>query len=609
MQIIGMTTQQEFWAASRERRFKINEMLVVEDSFQQNLVGQVVETCSYNKDLIFLLKRESEDSTVRKFLEEQVFKNNETIHVARVRLVSEASYPVEIEAVVRPANINEVQKYLLPNNPHKGLVMGIIKSTEDMYKGLASDLKDIVYIYSEGKLEKQKQVPFIFDIHAMYKYPHIGIFGDSGSGKSYAVRIFLEEIIQKRIPAVIFDPCYEMDFNILSAQGNENNIFLSSSKILKIGYNVGISFSNLTTSDLKNLLFPSGSTTDTNNIAIDILHKKKDTFDSFNNRLEFLCEGLEIGKPKIQEMIAATRNTYERERFENIISVINEYSDQVSLMSVKEIAGRLTRLQNDGIFNSDITPVEEGLKKGKVVVIQGSIRLLQVFAGYLLSNLYKKRRAYKDFKMKKTTSDYFPPFLIIMDEAHAFAPNNHDMVTKLIMRDIAQESRKYGVFLLLATQRPSLLDETITTQLNSKFIFRTVNDSDIALIREETDLSAEESKRLPHLCSGDAFFSSAIIGRTINIRIRDAFTENPHIKDPFDELLEVSHANEQEFLNIILPKLPIGEGTLAKVIEEIHKEKGILFEQNEFLRNLDMLAANKKIEKRQTQFGCIYDKI
>jgi DNA helicase HerA-like ATPase len=217
------------------------------------------------------------------------------------------------------------------------------------------------------------------------------------------------------------------------------------------------------------------------------------------------------------------------------------------LASVKGIAWRLNALDKQGIFSNDITAVQEGLKMGKMIVIQGSSKLLQVFSTYLLNNLYQKRRGFKDAQYKKTEAEYFPPFVIVTDEAHNFAPKAYESATKSILKEIAQEGRKYGVFLIFATQRPTLLDETITAQLNTKIIFRTVRGSDIDTIKEETDLTFEESKRLPYLKSGDAFVSSAIIGRTIAIRVRMAKTESPHVKNPFDELEEVKQLEQVKY--------------------------------------------------------------
>ncbi|NMR96123.1 ATP-binding protein, partial [Vibrio parahaemolyticus] len=117
--------------------------------------------------------------------------------------------------------------------------------------------------------------------------------------------------------------------------------------------------------------------------------------------------------------------------------------------------------------------------------IQGSTRILQVYSTYLLNNIYHKRREFKDAQYKKAEAEYFPPFIVVTDEAHNFAPKGYESPSKSILKEISQEGRKYGVFLALATQRPTLLDETITAQLNTKLIFRTVRASDIDTIKEE----------------------------------------------------------------------------------------------------------------------------
>lgn len=610
MQVVGITTQQEFWVASKDRKFRMNEMLIVEDNFQGGLIGEVVETSSYNRYIPFSVNNAVVDSTVLKSLEMLGYDiNADTIHIARVRLMVEATYPVETGANVRCPNFKEVEKYVFPQNAYKGLVIGAIKSTEGIYEEMENAFKDILYTYKDGVVQEQKEVPFIFDIHLMSQYPHIGVFGGSGSGKSFAVRVLLEELMKHKIPAVVFDPHFEMDFGTMANLGGEAGLsnFSDSYKCLKVGYNVGVNFTTLSTGDLKNLLSASGALSDAMSMVIDILHKRKDSFNSFSERVDLLCEGLELGKSRIQEIIGSSNNRYERVRLEQMLDIVNEYANQVPLLSIKGIAWRLKRLQKEGIFNSDITPVEDGLRKGKLVVIQGGARLLQVFASYILNNLYQRRRTYRDFSLKRSAMDYFPPFMLVTDEAHMLAPKGYDTPAKSIMKEIAQEGRKYGVFLVLATQRPSLLDETVTAQLNSKFIFRTVRASDISIIKEETDLTAEEAKRLPYLCSGDAFFSSAIMGRTISIRIRAAMTESPHFRNPFDELKEVRRAGEQEVMRVIRNKLPIVETSLLATVNEIFEETGVSLEQMELKQRLDQMVMEGKLIRKKTPFGFMYE--
>ena len=254
----------------------------------------------------------------------------------------------------------------------------------------------------------------------------------------------------------------------------------------------------------------------------------------------------------------------------------------------------------------DIREIEDGLRNGKLIVIQGSTRILQVFSTYLLNNLYHKRRDYKDALYKKTQAEYFPPFIIVTDEAHNFAPKGYESPSKSILKEISQEGRKYGVFLTLATQRPTLLDETITAQLNTKLIFRTVRASDINTIQEETDLTYEECKRLPYLRTGDVFISSANMGRTIFARIRAALTSSPHTLNPFDELKSRFQEDDEKFLNIIMSKLPINEMELAQVALEIEQETKITFTVNGLEDRLKQMVEKDYIKKEETIFGFRY---
>ncbi|WDC85069.1 ATP-binding protein [Caloramator sp. mosi_1] len=169
--------------------------------------------------------------------------------------------------------------------------------------------------------------------------------------------------------------------------------------------------------------------------------------------------------------------------------------------------------------------------------------------------------------------DFFPPFIIAFDESHNFAPKGYDTPSKSIIKEIAQEGRKYGVFLILATQRPTLLDETVTAQLNTKLVFRTVRASDIATIKEETDITNEEAKRLPYLRSGDVFISSALFGRTVPVRIRLSHTTTSHTQNPFDELLSFRDKKYEEVYQEIEKYLPIYSTDYLNILSKVNREK------------------------------------
>jgi uncharacterized protein len=88
------------------------------------------------------------------------------------------------------------------------------------------------------------------------------------------------------------------------------------------------------------------------------------------------------------------------------------------------------------------------------------------------------------FHMKKlglTKHDAEIPLLVVYEEAHLYSPNSaqarYKPVTKAIER-IAKEGRKYGIGLMIVSQRPSEIAETIFSQCNNIVAMRLTNPND-----------------------------------------------------------------------------------------------------------------------------------
>lgn len=609
MKVVGITTQQEVYVGSRDRNFRINEFIIIQDPQQEDLMGEVVEAYTFNRYIPLNIGGDFVDNSVLESLKSLGYNiDEETIYIAKVRLLNEALYPIQTGSDIRLPKFHEVKDLMIKATKEEGLVLGTIRNTDDMAVEMDEEFKDLLYTFEDNRLCPQREIPFILDLKSMHQYPHIGVFGGSGSGKSFGLRVLLEELMQHNIPTIVLDPHFEMDFSEKAPYFKDNEInFIDRFKCLQVGYHVGVKFQDLNAQDLKNLLDAASPITDAMSNAVDVLFKYKDSFQSFYNRLEMLMEAQEEGSlDKIENRIRQAENEEERKAWIERKELYLSYDKTCPYSSVRGIMWRLKRLDNEGIFSKDIREIEEGLQRGKLIVVQGNTRILQVFSTYLINNLYHKRREYKDSQYKNTASDYFPPFIVVTDEAHNFAPKGYNPPSKSILKEISQEGRKYGVFLILATQRPTLLDETITAQLNTKFIFRTVRASDIQTIKEETDLTVEETRRLPYLRTGDVFISSAAMGRTIFARIRAAITSSPHTENPFDELKSREKEVEEKFMNIIKTKLPIMETDLIQLIAEIEREHNITFTLDSLEDRLKTLSKKGLISRQETIFGYKY---
>jgi DNA helicase HerA-like ATPase len=235
--------------------------------------------------------------------------------------------------------------------------------------------------------------------------------------------------------------------------------------------------------------------------------------------------------------------------------------------------------------------------------MRGTMDQIHIVASHIVEKLYAKRRSFIDAReYTDVDAEPFPPFFIGMDEAHLFCPNNTSFsLTKRIMKTIAQEGRKYGVFEIFATQRPSLLDETIVAQIANKFIFRLSIKEDIDSIKKETDLNEGELKKLPYMNSGECYVSSSIIGRTIFAKIRYGITTSKNSKNPFDEFESMSEISDVE--QIILDSLPFNDFTKADVIKKIKDETGKVFSVPELNKTCDDLAAKGLMIVESTFMG------
>lgn len=105
------------------------------------------------------------------------------------------------------------------------------------------------------------------------------------------------------------------------------------------------------------------------------------------------------------------------------------------------------------------------------------------------------------------------PFHIILEEAHRYVQNDHDvdLLGYNIFDRITKEGRKYGVILGLITQRPSELSETAISQCTNFLIFKMLHPKDIEYIKSMVpNITTEVVKRLRILQPGNCIgFGSA----------------------------------------------------------------------------------------------------
>lgn len=116
------------------------------------------------------------------------------------------------------------------------------------------------------------------------------------------------------------------------------------------------------------------------------------------------------------------------------------------------------------------------------------------------------------------------PLLLILEEAHAYLNKESNGSAATSVKRIAKEGRKYGVGMMVVSQRPSEVDSTILSQCGTIIAMRLSNSVD----RGQVTSAAQENLHglfdtLPILRTGEAI----IVGEAVSLPVRTLITPPP----------------------------------------------------------------------------------
>lgn len=124
------------------------------------------------------------------------------------------------------------------------------------------------------------------------------------------------------------------------------------------------------------------------------------------------------------------------------------------------------------------------------------------------------------------------PLLVVLEEAHNYLKAGENSISSRTVQSIAKEGRKYGIGLLLVTQRPSELDETVLSQCGTMIALRMNNTKDRSHIKGAVqDELRSMIDLLPSLRTGEGIIS----GEAVRIPSRVKFfkiANAPKSSDP-----------------------------------------------------------------------------
>ena len=389
---------------------------------------------------------------------------------------------------------------------------------------------EILSIYSHSTKEAEKFTFSSLSSNKKIRIPvngnkffnkHIAVIGSTGSGKSHTVTKIIQQAVEQKNGDFSLNNSHIIIFDIHS----EYKSAFPNANILGID-DLVLPYWLLTSEELEELfidteandhnqrnVFKEAVITDRKNkFTGDVADKPKIHYDS--PLLFDINKVLEFAKEKNSEMIpGAKEGTFKQgtlngkltnfvSRLENKLNdkrfdfLLGDKSKKISFEeTIKQLIGQSTTPK------SNVTILDLSGVPFEVLSITVSLISRMIFEyGYY----YKKIRTRKD-PSEKINND--TPFLLVYEEAHKYVPKS-DLVkyraSKKSIERIAKEGRKYGVTLLLASQRPSELSETIFSQCNNFVAMRLTNPIDQNYVKRLLpDTLGNLTDKLPSLQAGE----------------------------------------------------------------------------------------------------------
>lgn len=124
------------------------------------------------------------------------------------------------------------------------------------------------------------------------------------------------------------------------------------------------------------------------------------------------------------------------------------------------------------------------------------------------------------------------PIVIVLEEAQNYIAEKTESVAKTVFERIAREGRKYGISLVVCSQRPSELSKTVLSQCNSFVIHRLQNPEDQKYIKGlVSSANADILDQLPIIPQQHAIITGDCVRTPIQVRI-DNVDPTPNSHNP-----------------------------------------------------------------------------
>lgn len=331
---------------------------------------------------------------------------------------------------------------------------------------------------------------------------HVSVLAKTGAGKSYTVGVLLEELLKANVPLVILDPHGEY--------GSLRNPNIDEGEVAQMR-RFGVR--------------PKSFAKQVKEYAIDT---------ALNNEAQKLTlQGMNLEGREIVEMLGSKLSGGQVGVLYQAIKEVKEHLPAYQLRDIIDGVARnkasskwnvlnaLEVLEATKIFDVRGTPLKDLVAPGQCTIINlkgVGPDVQEIVVTRIASMLWEGRKRGE-----------IPAHILVVEEAHNFCPERNvgNAVSGAMLRTVASEGRKFGMGLLIVSQRPAKVDKNVLSQCNTQVVLKVTNPNDLkAIIQSVEGISGDLSDEIQRLPVGVALVAGGGLTQPVFVDIRPRVTRH-----------------------------------------------------------------------------------
>jgi DNA helicase HerA-like ATPase len=291
-------------------------------------------------------------------------------------------------------------------------------------------------------------IPVALDINELLAR-HACVLAKTGGGKSYISGDVVEELMKHNVTCMIIDPHGEYGamrekgkpgdarFGVAVRGYADSILEFSVSKEIKSANPLRFTLRSLEAREILELTRTNDVKTFLPSLrkAIDLLREKQDVYS-------------------VRELIDTLMNDGDGRN--SVLIAELEYLEEIGLFATR--GNRINELIMEG--------------KTSLINLKGVPPDIQELVVRRLSTLL--------FEMRKVGG--VPPMMLILEEAHNYCPQQGTALSSKALSTIASEGRKFGLGLMVISQRPAKIDKNVLSQCGTQIILKLTNPNDLKAV-------------------------------------------------------------------------------------------------------------------------------